>query len=262
MLALWLEDTVLAFTGKSLALSTQGLEAAARILGVGTAEIWAVVSVETSGCGFLPDRRPQILFERHYFHRLTGGRFHDPDLSDPTPGGYGPSGAHQYDRLERALTLDRTAALRSASWGIGQVMGDNFAAAGFPDVEAMVSAMADSEDAQLAALSSFVRAAKMGDLLRARDWQAFAARYNGPGFAANHYDEKLREAFASGSPADLSVRTAQLYLTFLGANTGGIDGQPGARTGAAIRTFEATHGLPVTGKVTPALLTLLEKALD
>jgi len=81
-------------------------------------EIWSVLGVETSGCGFLPDRWPKLLFERHIFHRLTGGRFdaEDPDVSQPTPGGYGRSGAHQYNRLAAAaIALNRGAALQSAS---------------------------------------------------------------------------------------------------------------------------------------------------
>ena len=77
------------FVGKSLALSSDGLAKAAQSLSVQAPEVWCVLSVETSGCGFLADRRPQILFERHIFHRLTGGRYDDGDISDPTPGGYG-----------------------------------------------------------------------------------------------------------------------------------------------------------------------------
>jgi hypothetical protein len=115
-------------------------------LSVKAPEIWTVLAVETAGCGFLPDRRPQILFERHIFHGLTGGRFDDGDISDPVAGGYGPGGAHQFERLQRALAKDRIAALKSASWGLGQIMGGNFAASGFPDVETMVAQMCDSED--------------------------------------------------------------------------------------------------------------------
>ncbi|MGG7377547.1 N-acetylmuramidase domain-containing protein, partial [Escherichia coli] len=37
--------------------------------------MWAVIHVESSGAGYQADRRPKILFERHVFHRLTGGRF-------------------------------------------------------------------------------------------------------------------------------------------------------------------------------------------
>src|SRR5437870_3091534 len=119
------------FVGRSLALSQAGVDTASQNTGAGVAEMWAVLAVETSGCGFLADRRPPILFERHIFHKLTNGRFDDGDISAPTAGGYGPSGANQYDRLARAITRDRTAALQSASWGLGQVLGQNCKMAGF-----------------------------------------------------------------------------------------------------------------------------------
>jgi hypothetical protein len=53
------------FVGASEPLSEQGLSNALDLLKVGAAEIWTVVSVETRGCGYLPDRRPLILYERH-----------------------------------------------------------------------------------------------------------------------------------------------------------------------------------------------------
>src|SRR6201995_1072535 len=118
------------FVGRSRALSRTGFSTVGQTLSVKAPALWSVLSVETSGCGFLADRRPQILFERHYFHQLTGGRFDDGDISDPPAGGYCPSGAPQCDRLAGAIALDRTAALKSASWGLGQIMGDNFKMAG------------------------------------------------------------------------------------------------------------------------------------
>jgi len=55
-----------------------GLARVANSLGVFGPEVWTVVAVETSACGYLlPIERPQILFERHIFHKLTGGRFDD-----------------------------------------------------------------------------------------------------------------------------------------------------------------------------------------
>src|SRR5262245_27969231 len=101
----------LPFQGNGPPLSSDGLAAVANNLSVSAPEIWTVMAVETSGCGYLPDRRPQILFERHIFHRLTGGQYDDGDISDPTAGGYGPRGAAQYDRLARAIAKDRSAAL-------------------------------------------------------------------------------------------------------------------------------------------------------
>ena len=123
---------------------------------VGLAEIWSILSVEASGCGFLTDRRPAILFERHIFSRLTNGTYDadDPDISAPTAGGYGSPGAHQFARLAAAIQLDRPAALQSASWGLGQILGENFKQAGFEDIETMVSTMVSGEDKQLLAMAT------------------------------------------------------------------------------------------------------------
>src|SRR5690242_11020456 len=144
------------FAGTARALSADGIGAVCQQLGIHAPEIWTVLAVETSGCGFLSDCRPQILYERHIFHRLTQGKYDDGDISDANPGGYGASGAHQYDRLTVALAKDRTAALQSCSWGIGQIMGENYTHAGFADVEQMVTAMSESEDRQLAAMGNFL----------------------------------------------------------------------------------------------------------
>ena len=105
-------------------LHSDGLTAAARHDGVDPAALWTVVVVETSGCGFLSDRRPCILFERHIFSTRTGRRFDaaHPGISG-SAGGYGQPGAHQYERLEEAIACDQRAALESASWGLGQIWG-------------------------------------------------------------------------------------------------------------------------------------------
>src|ERR1700723_3384600 len=105
-------------TGKGTPIGDADFQAAVTALGGDTASLWSLVVVETNGFGFLSDRRPQILFERHIFHRLTGGKFDQayPDISSATPGGYS-GGAAEYLRLQRALTLAERSALSSASWG-------------------------------------------------------------------------------------------------------------------------------------------------
>jgi hypothetical protein len=251
------------FVGRSLALSAGGLAAATGTIAVQPAELWTVLRVETSGWGFLPDRRPKILYERHIFHRLTGGRFDDGDISDPKRGGYGATGADEYDRLARAMALDRGAALQSASWGVGQIMGQNFALAGFGDIEAMVAAMSDSEDAQLTAVASFLSGSKLAAALQAHDWPAFARGYNGPSYKKNNYDTKLQQQFQKysvGPMPDLSVRAAQLYLTFLGFDPGPVDGALGSLTGKALAAFQTRQGLPATGKLDAGVLDALVKA--
>jgi len=248
------------FAGKSRALTADGLSAASDGLSVEAPEIWTVLAVETQGCGFLADRRPVILFERHIFSHLTGGRFDIADVSNPQPDGYGATGAHQYDRLAAAIALDREAALQSASWGMAQIMGENFAAAGFDGVESMVSSMSDSEDAQLAAFVAFLKANRLDRPLQSHDWTSLARGYNGPNFATNQYDTKLAGAFqkfSAGPLPDLDVRTAQLYLTFAGLNPGPVDGTMGARIRAALTTFQQQQGLPQTGTPDAASLASL-----
>jgi hypothetical protein len=254
----------LPFRGAALALSSNGLAAVANDLGVHAPEIWAVLAVETHGCGYLPDRRPEILYERHIFHRLTQGQFDDGDISDRSPGGYGPTGAHQYDRLAAAITKDRSAALKSASWGLGQIMGENFAEAGFQNVEDMVAAMAQSEDAQLAAMSDFLAATKLRASLQAHDWATFARSYNGANFAINRYDVRLNGEFqklSAGVLPDLSVRAAQLYLTYLGFHPGPVDGVAGDHTLSALAQFQAQLGVQQANMIDEDTVAQLRNAL-
>ena len=186
----------LEFVGRAARLSAGGIAAACAILGIGEAELRAVLAVESLGSGFLADGRPKILFERHWFHRLTGGRFSadHPDISDAKPGGY-KGGVAEYERLGGAIALDRKAALDSASWGLGQIMGFNAAKAGFVDAEAMIRAFAEGEDAQVLGVARFIAASGAGRHLAAHDWAAFARVYNGPRFRDNAYDEKLQLAY-------------------------------------------------------------------
>jgi hypothetical protein len=250
------------FSGPGKPLSSDGIAAACDLLGVSAPEIWSVISVETSGFGYLQDRRPKILFERHVFSRLTNHKFDavNADVSQPTRGGYGPGGAHQHDRLAAAIQLDRDAALQSASWGLGQIMGENFAAAGFQTAAALVDATMTSEDGQLQAMAAFIKANSMDGSLRNHDWARFARGYNGPDFAANNYDGLLGQFFgrySTGPVPDLAVRAAQIYLTYKGFAPNGVDGIAGRSTAAAVKAFQTSAQLAVTGVIDAALLSAL-----
>jgi N-acetylmuramidase/Putative peptidoglycan binding domain len=238
-----------AFQGQGLVLDAGGIAAACDTLGVHAAELWAVLTVETRGCGFLADRRPLILFERHYFSRLTKRKFDTqaPDISSRQWGGYS-GGAREYDRLGRAVKLDRAAGSPSASRGLGQVMGENFKAAGFPEVEPMVTAFMESENAQLEGMARFIGSIGVDKHLRAHNWPAFAAAYNGPAYAQNSYDERLRAAhqkYVTGALPDLHVRAIQAYLVYLDYNPGPVDGVVGRFTRSALRMFQEREGLPL-----------------
>lgn len=190
------------FAGAALPLTDADIAAAADSLGIEPAVIRAVDEVESAGAGFLPDKRPKILFERHVFARRTDHRFSatHPDISSPTRGGYGAPGAHQYDRLHEAIALDRTAALQSASWGRYQVLGLNAELCGWPNVEAFVVDMRKSEALHLQAFIGFCRANDLVRHLATHDWRRFTRGYNGSG-NVDEYSRKLEAAYEKHAAA-------------------------------------------------------------
>jgi hypothetical protein len=242
------------FVGPGRPFTEESLGDAARLLGVDTHTILAITEVETAGCGFLADRRPQILFERHIFHRLTGGRFDAicPGVSASASGGYREAGALQYRRLALAMRLDEEAALRSTSWGLGQTMGFNAGIVGYDGVAPMIADFLRGEGAQLMAIARLCEKRGLAAALRARDWSAFAHGYNGPNFSANNYDGKLTAAYRrlkTGKGFDLGLRTAQIHLRYLGFYCGSIDGIDGPATARAVGKMQVKYGLPVTASL-------------
>jgi N-acetylmuramidase/Putative peptidoglycan binding domain len=239
------------FQGTGAPLNQGGLDQVCDSLRVTPPEVWAVVAVETRGVGFLRQRRPVILFERHIFHRRTGGRFDEVDssISSPNSGAY-KGGAAEYGRLEKAMVLDRQAALESTSWGIGQIMGFNHGIAGFATVEDMVDAMLKDETSQLLAVASFIKRNNLDGALRRQDFTAFARGYNGAGFAKNKYDARLAAAHAKFSTLlpDVTLRSIQVALWYVGFDPGPVDGVPGKITRSAVLGYQEKVGLPATGE--------------
>lgn len=172
-------------------------EAAATTLGCTVPAIKAVAIVECAREAFDSLRRPTILYERHLFHRRTGGMFDDrhPDISNREGGGYGRF-ADQYPKLARAYELSPEAALEACSWGMFQLLGTNHRAAGHETVFDYVRAMCRTERDQLNAFVGFIGADDgLQHALRERDWATFARLYNGPQYHRNHYDQKMRDAY-------------------------------------------------------------------
>lgn len=178
-------------------LTEQDFQKAAGELECPVAVIKAVCEVEAPRGGFLPSGEPTILFERHQFSKRTGRKFDisHPNISNQKPGGY-KGGQAEHDRLAEASALDREAALESTSWGKFQIMGFNYAPAGFGSLQAFINAMYQSEGRQLDAFVSFIQHEGLAVFLRDCRWADFARRYNGANYAINKYDTKLAEAYA------------------------------------------------------------------
>jgi hypothetical protein len=186
-------------------LTEQDYVAAAALLKVDVPAIKAVAEVESSGDGFLTDGRVKILFEGHQFYKFTKGAY---AVSHPTICyknwtnkfyTKGPNadvrGAGELARLAEAAELNKQAALLSASYGKFQIMGFNFALAGFVTVEDFYKAMQVSEAEHLNAFCNYLTSNAIDDELRSHNWAGFAFRYNGSGYKKNQYDTKLAKAY-------------------------------------------------------------------
>ncbi|MCA0947338.1 N-acetylmuramidase family protein [Salipiger pacificus] len=187
------------FTGAAKPLEDIDLPRIGAQIGVGEDELHAVMDVEAKGTGFDSLGRVAMLFEPHVFYRELGpGAARDKAVGQGLA--YKNWGARSYPsdsypRLLAAIQIDEEAALRSASWGLGQMMGFNAQMVGFPTARVMVEAFAEDEEVQLRAMVDYIVAAGLDDELRRHDWAGFARGYNGPSYAFHGYDKKLRSAF-------------------------------------------------------------------
>jgi hypothetical protein len=274
------------FHGAAKPLDDAAVSEIARALSVEEAALRAVVEVEGRGDAFDAQGRPIMLFEPHVFWRELGkGAKRDKAVRlglAYQKWGAEPYPKDSYPRLVQAMAIDAAAALRSCSWGMGQVMGKNHKLAGHPTVEAMVAAMCEDARFHITAMLGYIKANKLDDAMRRKDWRAFARGYNGEGYAKIDYHGKLARSYAKwkrklataaaaakkpaadpvpGFADRAQIAAVQNRLRELGyAMVGAADGKPGPRTAAAIAAFETENGLPVTGKITPGLIAQLESA--
>ncbi len=245
----------------------------ATALGVDVATIKAVNEVESRGRGFNADGNPKILFEGHVFWKELEKRGISPATYLPgntdilykkwTKAHY-RGGPAEYDRLDKAINLIpnnskvAAAAYASASWGLFQIMGYHYDALGYDSVVAFVGDMQLNEGKQLEAFGRFLQKNNLVGYLKNKQWAAFAKLYNGPGYAENQYDQKLKEAYqrhlavenqlAATPPRTLikkgstgaSVRDLQAILNeldYVVSETGVFD----AATDRAVRDFQGSH---------------------
>lgn len=196
------------------------IEAAAKDLKCEPGLIYAIARQESAHSSFIKIANrtvPAILYERHQFAKYTNNQFSKNyhDISGPayhrtkrikeiikdkngkskltvktvdvktgeTPIAddiYGPSGYAQYKRLLKAYQLDKTAALKSCSWGKFQLMGFNYQAAGYNDVFDFVKGMSSGDPAHINAFLKFAKSnAVLLEGLRTKDFEKIAEGHNG-----------------------------------------------------------------------------------
>nr|WP_069788018.1 N-acetylmuramidase family protein [Pseudomonas salomonii] len=189
-----------------ITLTDADFQSAATALGNGVSVnlIKAFATVESGGrSGFGPAKMPVIAYEGHIFRKYTQQKYDRayPFLSYPYLEKAGPQWwANNRDQtkawqtLADAFELDQEAALMSASYGMFQVMGFNFAACGFKNVFDFVAAMKLNAGQQLMAFVGFCR--KNPALLNAmknKDYAGMARNYNGKDYG--DYDRRIQRAY-------------------------------------------------------------------
>lgn len=188
------------YLGKGERLQDLDLPRIGALIEVGEDEIHAILDVESRGKGFDALGRVIMLFEPHVFWRELGpGPKRDQAVMRGlaySKWGSKPYPKDSYPTFESACTIDENAACRSASWGLGQLMGFNASVAGYASPQLMISAFADSEANQLEAMVKFIINAGLDDELRRHDWRGFARGYNGSGYERHGYHVKLAAAYA------------------------------------------------------------------
>lgn len=202
-------------------VNNEDIESAAKDLKCEPSLIYAIARQESGHSSFIKigDRTvPTILYERHWFRKLTKPnksspspyeeKFHDicgpayhktkkqttgkksekkTVLIDVMTGSeanpddiYGPPNIPQYKRLVKAYQLNKSAVLQSCSWGKFQIMGFNYKSAGFDDVFGFVKAMCSGDPAHIKAFLKFAKSnAVLLDGLRNKNYEKIAEGHNG-----------------------------------------------------------------------------------
>jgi hypothetical protein len=176
-------------------LSSADYEAAAKEFGSEVAALLAVAEVESRDSGFQRDGRPKILFEAHYFRRLTGRKF---DASHPhlsTTSGNSPDyySWDQWSRMYEAMTLDYEAAWKSASWGRFQIMGEYHQSLCEKTLRDFVNVTFVSEQEHLKLFKAYCRNKRVVRHLVQKNWKSFAEGFNGLNQVG--YDTKMAAAY-------------------------------------------------------------------
>lgn len=228
----------------------------AETLGCDVAAIEAVWQVETAGKPFRTDGSLERRFEPH--------------KTTPAMMPYSTSKIlrqHERERLfSKRYAEDPDDAMRATSWGGPQIMGFNSRAAGYPNTGAMVEAMADSEREQLRAFVRLLKTWGLDSALRAHDWRAFTARYNGNANVAD-YSSRIETAYQalSGKASPLVLRSGDKGAAVRRLQEAldiDVDGSFGPMTDRAVREFQRGTGLPVDGVVGQRTWAAIERRVN
>lgn len=238
---------------------------AASYLGCDVILFRAVCLVESCGHGFDASGFPVILVEPHiiWAHAtLLERRALSPlHLAYPKWGMY-PYGTYAAQK-QRFQTVEKIAGLELAtlgtSFGLTQILGENFKACGFAFADDFYNAMCQSEYNQLVATAKLMRSKGMRPAMQGALFSQIAHAWNGPG-AVKAYSFKLLAAYVALQKSTYAENTH--LVPHPGAMTSKLmPGKLVAVPPAPLMTEVTVHKDPPRWE-TPAPVTMVDKLRD
>lgn len=179
-------------------LTNKDFEIVAEELQVEVAAIKAVVVIEAGAKmeGFWAPGVPIINFDRTMYNKFrhkatdkTGAK------GEKVPSGLKGYALQEWTQLINARKVNAQGANMGTFWGMFQIGGFNYKLCGCESVDEFVRLMSYSELEQLELFAALIKNTGMVKDLKAKNWAAFARKYNGPSYARRGYHTKMANAY-------------------------------------------------------------------
>lgn len=192
-------------------------------LGVEVAAIKAVAKIEAGAAfkGFWAPGVPVANYSQTLFNRYKAKTKGPKATGAKVPDGLKGYALKEWTALTNARKINEDAANMATYWGMFQIGGAHYKQCGCQNVGEMVALVSASEFSQLEMFGVFIRNAGMLENLRAKEWAAFARKYNGPAYAKRGYHTRMAKEYAafkaaegkSGNAAPLETAAAIMDTT-------------------------------------------------
>lgn len=188
-------DSLSRYTG----LTDADFESVAKELDVEIAAIKAVVLIEAGKQmkGFWAPGVPVVNFDRSMYnshrHKAVNKK---GDKNAKVPAGLTGYALKEWTQLTNARRQNEDGANMGTFWGMFQIGGFNYKLCGCETVGEFVKLMSESELEQLELFAAFITNTGMLPDLKAKNWAAFARKYNGASYARRGYHTRMANAYA------------------------------------------------------------------
>ncbi len=193
-------------------LTEEDFKIVADELGVEIAAIKAVVSIEAGAQmkGFWAPGVPVINFDRAMYTRMRSKVTDKSGAKDAkVPPGLKGYAHQEWTQLVNARRQNANAADMGTFWGMFQIGGFNYKMCGCKTIEEFVRLCSYSELEQLELFAAFITNSGMLPDRKAKNWAAFARKYNGAGYAKRGYHTKMANAYKKYKAAEAQKAPAK-----------------------------------------------------